>query len=341
MRLDHVDFAADAAQPSAKVWHLHQADLMAVAVWTELRAGRGEDAEPTVLFHQPTGHGIIGVYDGLGGAGASVVGRSPDGRPLTSAYIASRLAHLAVRQWFVQLPEHNLRYGDTHQTLQHALAESFAAARPRRRSNIRGTLRRELPTTLAALEFQLEEATVAVRAHWSGDSRCFLLGARRGLQQFSRDDADSSDALDSLVVDGPMTNLVNASSSFTINTRDEMVAQPIVLVVATDGFFHWVDTPAHFEFHLLHSLMLARNTQEWGEKLVTVVRSYTRDDASLVLLPLGFGSFAELQDHFLERFQAVKEHWDLYPAGELDRDTFVDLREKSWSAYQRDYSALL
>src|SRR5688500_8043755 len=139
----------DAAPASTAVWHCSRRDLRVVAVWSEKRLGLGEDAEPTFLHHVPTRRGVLGVYDGLGGSGARHAGRTADGRRLSHAFVASRLAYLTVQSWFatsVESPE-------ATPPLHERLSEVLGGARSTTRAKLAGTLRRDFPTTLAVLTY--------------------------------------------------------------------------------------------------------------------------------------------------------------------------------------------
>src|SRR5262245_49828749 len=106
-------------RPTAAVWHRrHGRDVSAVAVWSEKRAGLGEDAEPTFMHYLPKSRGVLAVYDGLGGAGARHAGLAFDGRQLTHAFVASRLANLAVQAWFAERVTARESIGDGAQDLR-------------------------------------------------------------------------------------------------------------------------------------------------------------------------------------------------------------------------------
>ena len=341
---DGVDGSATGPQA---VWSHAHTRLTGVAVWTAKRAGLGEDAEPTLLHHRRSGHGLLGVYDGLGGSGARPAGRTADARTVSHAFVASRLAHLTVQDWFTA----RLGEPDAGPGLHDRLAEVFGAARVPGRTKLAGTLRRDLPTTLALIEYRATHAvgTVDAIARWAGDSRCYLLDPANGLQQLSRDDSDVNDALEILVADQPMTNLVSATADFTIHEHRIVAPQPCVLVCATDGFFNYVESPAMFEYHLLDCLGRAGSEPasgdseyalRWGRELARWIRSCTADDASLVLVALGFDSFRAMHERFRGRWHTLHdEHWK--PIRGLDqhrgREGLVEAREESWRRYRDRY----
>jgi serine/threonine protein phosphatase PrpC len=320
--------------PPSATWHVAAKSLTAVAAWSQKRQGLGEDAEPTFLHHLPSRRGVLGVYDGLGGAGARHAGHSRDGRQISHAFIAARLAHLTVQSWFAT----SVVTGDPGPTLSERLAEVFAGARSAARNKLFGTLRRDFPTTLAIIEYQESRQSVEVTASWAGDSRCYLLTGECGLQQLSRDDSDVQDVLELLIADQPMTNVVSASGDFTIHHRKfSPFSLPCVLVCATDGFFGYVAAPALFEHVLLSELDRAENGSQWARNLAVRVRGYTGDDASLVLVALGFGSFKRMREGFTRRLRELEvEHAEVL--GPVDnRAEFVAARRRSWERYRRQY----
>jgi serine/threonine protein phosphatase PrpC len=325
-------------RPGFAVWCYRETKgVSAVAVWSERRPGLGEDAEPTFMHDLGTGRGLLGVYDGLGGAGAHQVGTTGDGRNLNHAFVASRLASLTAHRWFADRVR-NAEFGDGRSDLRDRLADVLREARPPGRLKLAGTLRRDLPTTVALLEYRQVRAGVDVAAYWAGDSRCYLLTAADGLQQLSQDDSEVRDPLELLIADQPMTNVVCASAAFDIREhRIDRITGPCVLVCATDGCFGYVATPALFEYEILNQLMLATDERDFGHRLVRRVAEYTSDDASLALVALGFRSFDVLRHQFVKRHEELRDK-HLTPIENVrSRDELVEERRRSWELYRKRY----
>jgi hypothetical protein len=314
-------------------WH----DFAALGVWTEKRAARGEDAEPLFVHNGRRSDGIVAVFDGAGGAGSAIEGASPGAVDRTGAWVGSRVARAATEEWFV----HTEQQGSARDSggLRDAMAARLGDMHTKRRRKISGTMRRELPTTLAALHYRLDGPDVWWRAMWAGDSRCYALTSVAGLQQLSKDDTESSDALELLNSDPPMTNLIAADGKFVIHQHEGGLPAPCVLLTATDGFFGYVHAPADFEFVLLNTLVQSSSLREWGDRLVSAVGSYTGDDASLVLLAVGFERFERLRDTFIPRRDRLgREHYDpVRIAMKEGRQALVAARTDSWSRYRGDY----
>jgi serine/threonine protein phosphatase PrpC len=294
---------------AARLWQHVEPGFTAVAVWTERRPGKGEDADPLVLFQRSTGTGLLSVFDGVGGAGRASAGPAVDGVDRSQAWVASRHVRALVEEWFVGSPDIGLA--------QHIGARLGAGlVRP---SRIRGSIQRPFPTTFAGLDFRVTGQEVRWDVLWAGDSRCYVAEPETGLQQLSRDDTDLTDALELLLQDPPMTNMISADRRFEINRWPGEALLPCVLVCATDGFFGYVDTPAQFEHVLWETLLSAQDSTHWAVLLAERVNSYTGDDASLAVAALGFSDFDAFRASFRHRAGAIRikhvareESWQLY-----------------------------
>ncbi len=352
-----------AAQHGSAVWAHDHAPMMTVGVWTEKKPGQGEDAEPLVLFCGSSRLGLLAVCDGVGGAGVQVAGRTSDGTERSGAWVSSRAVRLALEQYFVRrvqyvqsqglagldqaggpelpgsaLPDPALP-GPAPPSLRRNIDGVLQELRNPARRRIGGTMQRELPSTLAALIYRVELPAVQVQVRWAGDSRCYLLTPGAGLQQLSRDDTEMPDALRSLEQDPPMTNQIAADGKYEIHSAEQHMTAPCVLLCATDGFFNYVQTPAHFEYILLDTLTSADSLAGWGGLLAGRVQGYTQDDASLALAAPGYTSFGELQAGFAARLSALRaEHWQpLQGLPQSDDGAYRAARLDSWQRYRPGY----
>ncbi|MGW0516125.1 protein phosphatase 2C domain-containing protein [Crossiella sp. NPDC003009] len=322
---------------SARLWHHVEGTFIAVAVWTERIAGEGEDADPLVLFHRPSASGLLAVFDGVGGAGRALAGRTPSGRARTHAWLASRRVRGLVEEWFAS----NSADISPEALTRHISGRLATGVLQRRR--MRGRLRRELPSTFAGLVFHSARGQISWHVLWAGDSRCYVAEPRAGLQQLSADDTEAADALALLLQDPPMTNMVHAGGSFAINRWRGVAQAPCVLITATDGFFGYVGTPAEFEHLLWETLLAARDAMDWSALLAERVNSYTKDDASIAIVALGFADFAALRASFPCRFDRLRtEHAEpMRRATSKGRAALVETREHSWLAYRDGYERRL
>jgi serine/threonine protein phosphatase PrpC len=328
--------------------------MITLGVWTEKKPGQGEDAEPLVLYHDGSRLGLLAVCDGVGGAGVQIAGRTRGGTERSGAWVSSRAVRLAIEQFFVQ----HVRFDSLLDlaespdpaawreltapeppSLRHSIDGVLAELRNPARSRIGGTMQRELPSTLAAILYRVQPVGVEFRIRWAGDSRCYLLTAEAGLQQLSRDDTEIPDALSSLEQDPPMTNQIAADGRYEIRSAPGQFAMPCVLLCATDGFFNYVQTPAHFEYILLDTLAGSADPAGWGELLARKVQDYTQDDASLALVAAGYNNFGELRAAFGGRLAALREeHWQPFQGlAQPDDGSYREARLGSWQRYRPGY----
>ncbi|MGW3100885.1 serine/threonine protein phosphatase [Streptomyces sp. NPDC001100] len=338
--------------PPRPAWGAHAGLLHVASVWTERVPGHGEDAEPFLAHHWESGQGMLAVFDGSGGAGAAPAWQAPDGTSRTSAWVGARTARLATECWL-----HDVTRGrqDAEPQSLHAYLKYFLHKAPQRQSKIGGTMRRQLPTTLAGVHYQIVEGEreIELRPLWAGDSRAYALLPESGLHVLTRDHTRESDALELLRSDPPMTNLVCADRDFDIDTQHLITPLPCVLVAATDGFFGYVHTPADFEYLLLRTMQQAGTAAEWAHLLRHEVESYTADDASLALLMLGYPDFGDLRSRFAPRLKRLTDQvsWGRPSALTIAPDPTANPHEtaarikawqdRSWQAYRRDYESRL
>jgi serine/threonine protein phosphatase PrpC len=316
-------------------------------------AGEGEDADPILRVGPDLG--LLGVFDGMGGAGGRVYDTA-DGRR-TGAYIASRFARNVVERLMMELirPEWNLDGPATAAELHRVLASSLAARLAELKApetTLRSKLVKALPTTMALAVLQrTDRAASAYACHlfWAGDSRAYVAEPEAGVRQLTTDDLRSGgDAMRNLTEDSVMSNCISADTEFHVNHRQLELAAPFLLVGATDGCFAYVRSPMHFEHLLLSTLQGARDVPAWQQALEAAVTAVTGDDAALAVLGVGadLDGFKKL---FRERTAEV-EHRYVDPLDELDgqisrveqelaglRARRTELGAELWGAYKHDY----
>jgi serine/threonine protein phosphatase PrpC len=320
-------------------------------------AGEGEDADPILRVGPDLG--LLGVFDGMGGAGGRVYD-TPDGRH-TGAYIASRFARNVVERLMLELikPEWNLDGPATAAELHRVLASSLAARLAELKAPetaLRSKLVKALPTTMALVVLQRTDPAASLYAchlFWAGDSRAYVVDPAAGVMQLTTDDLRSGgDAMRNLTDDSVMSNCISADSEFHINHRKVELQAPFLLLCATDGCFAYVRSPMHFEHLLLSSLRGARDIGAWQQALESAVTEITGDDAALALLGLGadLDGFKQL---FRERTAEVGRRY-IDPldeaAGQVSRaeQELAGLRARRaelgaelWGAYRHDYEHYL
>jgi serine/threonine protein phosphatase PrpC len=320
-------------------------------------AGEGEDADPILRVGPELG--LLGVFDGMGGAGGRVYD-TPDGRH-TGAYIAARFARNVVERLMLELikPEWNLDGSATAAELHRVLASSLAARLAELKAPetaLRSKLVKALPTTMTLAVLQRTDPAASVYAchlFWAGDSRAYVAAPEAGVMQLTTDDLRSGgDAMRNLTDDSVMSNCISADTEFHINHRHVELQAPFLLLCATDGCFAYVRSPMHFEHLLLSTLQRARDVPAWQQALEAEVTAITGDDAALALLGLGadLGGFTKL---FRERTAEIQRRY-VDPLDELDgqvrraeqelaelRARRAELGTQLWRGYRHDYERYL
>jgi serine/threonine protein phosphatase PrpC len=317
---------------------------------------QGEDSDP--ILRDGPDLGLIGVFDGMGGAGGTVY-QTPEGRR-TGAYLASRIARDVVEERMLDLlePDWHLNgaaaANDLRQAVQQALKERLRElnAAP---SGLRSRLIRALPTTMALVALQRTQPGGPIWAghiFWAGDSRAYVFKSR-GAHQLTTDDLrDPGDALANLRRDSVVSNAMSADTEFHVNYRRAELRAPFLAICATDGCFGYFSTPMHFEHLVLGCLLEARTTAGWSSAVQAKIAAVTGDDAAMSMLGVGadFKEFqklfaprvAELASEFVEPLDEVSDAVTRLEH-ELDalRSRRLDEMTEKWNRYKSGYERYL
>lgn len=280
--------------------------------------------------------GILGVFDGCGGAGAR---KHEMYSGKTEAYIASRLCAGAFYDSFrVSFPckltpqqvSEDLFFADVLKTLN-----TYKPMDDGSGFKIMGSMVRTLPTTAAvAMIQQADNEDLLVSAIWAGDSRVFLADAR-GFAQLTMDDTSVPDPMDNIYEDGVLRNIFCSDRKVKLHCQTIRVKPPFMVLSATDGCFGYVSTPMEFEGMLLGTLLASESPAEWEVKLADRIGAVAGDDHTLCLAAFGYSSFAALKESVSKRYAHILEKY-LKPVCELpieDRQS----RYALWNEYQADY----
>jgi len=323
-------------------WSAEGGAVPAIAAWRAVGAATrpGEDGSPCVRVHRRFAQGIVGVFDGLGGAGARDAWQLPgDEKPLTGAHVAANVASLACHRWYADGERHSASLAQAlHATLVHADELSNAP-----RQAIRGSAMRTMPTTVAVIRFEEFGDGIRAMAMSAGDSRCYLLRPATGLQQLSVDDTRVPDALVALRESPPMTQVAGADRPFELREAVHICDPPLVLLVATDGYFDYVETPHQLELECLRALAAAETFADWAEGLARYAAEHARDDASLAAACFGFADLPAFRSAFAKRLAALEqlEADTLQRADPARPEAREQARAEAWERYRTLYEALL
>ena len=288
--------------------------ILEASVYLEKIPDRGEDAEPLSRYDDNSKRGLIGVFDGLGGAGSAVY-EEKDKSAHTGAYRASRLAKKTVEEYFESRLEAESTKNEEaidFKELETKLGEEFkktAGELDKNPSKLKSDLIKRLPTTMAAIYlWDNTEDTKEFKCCpiWAGDSRCYLLNTSNGLHQLSEDELISNgDAFENLLNDSRLSNFINADIDFDLRSRTIGVELPCVFLVATDGCFGYLTTPMHFEFLLLRTLQDSQGKKDWEEMLKGEFERIAGDDASMALMAIGWRNFDRFKQAFKRRLDIL------------------------------------
>ncbi len=316
----------------------------------------GEDADP--ILRDGPDLGLVGVFDGMGGAGGTVY-ETPEGSR-TGAYLASRIARDVVEARMLELlePDWNLNgtavAEDLARSVRRALEERLVELKAPA-SRLRSRLIRALPTTMALVALQRthrDDSTWAGHVFWAGDSRAYVFTADGAHQLHPDDLRDPGDAMANLHHDSVVSNAMSADTDFEVHHRKVELKAPFLLVCATDGCFGYLPTPMHFEQLVLAPLAEVDDIDAWSRAVQDRISEITGDDAAMATMGVGtdLAGFAEL---FAPRIDALQGGYitPLDRSGAAVREAEQALDEarrrlseetaKAWAAYRTGYEHFL
>lgn len=303
----------------------------------EMIPGSGEDS---YCYSFCDSAGMLGVFDGCGGAGAKkhncYSGKS-------EAFVASRLVAGAFfdsfRQKFpTKMPSEQVASEIFKPTAMQRL-NTFGPDADGSGLLIKGSMVRTLPTTAAvALVRRVKSNLMEVSAIWAGDSRVYVLDAN-GLAQLTVDDTSVADPMDNLYEDGVLRNIFCSDRDVELHCKTVQVRTPFVVLAATDGCFGYVTTPMEFEGMILHSLLNADNPEQWETNMAQIMGQSAGDDHTLCLATIGYSSFRSLQKNMSKRYAQILDTY-LNPVSALPPEDRAS-RQKLWETYRGSYMRYL
>lgn len=317
---------------------------ISISFVTEAEAECGEDASPLLIIKGQAS--AVGVFDGMGGAGAKICESSSFGVGHTQAYISSRIVCSAM-DIFLQnhLPTDDVAVEDMKDVIKRKLKEEKEEHTPKIVSSLRSKLVREYPTTLAIVTLQEFDKSYKVDSYWAGDSHCYLW-TKDGFFQISKDDLeDNNDPMENLHNDSPISNCICADRDFIIHHNPiELSKDPVIILSASDGCFGYYQTPMHFEYVLKSCLQKAKNEQEWGQLVKEEVLKVTGDDCSLSLVAKGFPTFEDLKRTMKsassEITEMMKQEKEVTYAEHIlaeEKKKYEQMIASGWNCYKQNY----
>lgn len=313
----------------------------------EKQANQGEDAEPLLITKQY--FSCLSVFDGLGGAGSRPV--TIKGRKHTMAYFASQYA----RKWLAQFCKKLNKNSNIESTIKKEL-ESFLREKFQNldkytpKSDLKSRMFKNFPTTMATVFLLHRDEKLQAISAWAGDSRCYLL-TDLGLSVLSNDDTSitaSSNLSEYTGGDAIIKNCLRSDQDFTINFNQTSVDAPCIFLTATDGCFAYLDTPFHFEFHLLDLLLKSDTISEWKDKIIHLLKCVSGDDFSMALLTVGFEDFAKCKAFYAQRHRILNKHiaeltktkdtieYSIYIKA-INEEKLTNEKNAIWQEYKENY----
>lgn len=335
------------------------------------KPGSAQDCTPLFL-NDSVGDFLVAVMDGMGGSGSSPITLPGLGERRPNAYFASRLVWLALVEFFSgpgsgpedgeavspigppRLPSAVAgpgRLADFSRRLapylHDRLARHYAACAAQGlvgRRTIRGTLIRDLPTTLSmALAGRLPDGSYAVETFNCGDSRVYVmeLADRGGLAWLTQDDVgEDADAMTLLREDLPMSSVVSASAIAGVKHRSFPIETPFLLFACSDGFHHYVGSPLDLEARLLSAMRVATASdpdarlERFGRALLEIVEASVQDDVTIALRFVG-----DTPARLMERF--VAEDSSAGRSAAIEAAAAGGYSEKLWKKQQANFERYL
>lgn len=311
---------------------------------TEKKEGHGEDAPPLLIAKD--GAVAVGVFDGMGGAGAAICD-SEYGNNYTKAYVASRIVEKEIESFLEDyLGKEHISIELLKERLVKRLMQEQETFPPKTKSMLRSKLVRDYPTTMAMITLHTTETGWKIDSFWAGDSHCYLW-TKKGFFQISKDDLEEdNDPMENLRNDAAISNCICADRDFLINHKPLIIPNdPIAILCATDGCFGYFPTPMHFEAMLKKSLQKAENEEDWKNIVEQAIQKVTGDDTSLALVGIGFKSFGQFKTAMTNQSVSdVKKFGEIETKIERQKNELAKLQEEyekaiknGWENYKKKY----
>ena len=270
----------------------------------------GEDAPPLLVVSDDQQIYVVGVFDGMGGSGSALY--EENGETHTGAYLASRVVKRTTEHFFEeQINNENFEVDSIFiNALKEKIVENLKDKLNKQnyeKSNIKSSLVRTFPTTMAIGQVSQHNDTLKMKVLWVGDSRVYFLSADEGLIQLTKDDLKlENDPYQNIANDSLLSNMVYLDGDFIINfyEKEYKYTAPAIFFAATDGCFGYFPTPMHFENLLLQTLQNSNSMQEWKQKIIEILKSISGDDCSISLVCLANKTvdFSKFKEHYLKRY---------------------------------------
>ena len=270
------------------------------------KENEGEDADPISMVDPNLNWGFVGVFDGMGGAGAKKYKHVESGEEHTSAYWGSRIVKDCVEELISNRSKgvSPIAWVDNHihETIKSKLDEKIKEF-PNANGAVLSKMTRKLPTTMAMSGYEIVDDEVAITTYWAGDSRVYIL-LKDTIKILTIDDANAEDGdpFSPLNMDLAMSNAISQEREFRINRSVVKLPisqqDPFLLIASTDGCFGYFKNPIEFEAMLRNCLGNANDCNEYLNNIKeAIIENIQQDDFSISIA--GFG------DNVFEDYKSV------------------------------------
>ena len=279
--------------------------------------------------------GLLGTFDGCGGAGAKTHEKYSGH---TEAFIASRLCAGAFYDSFrAVFPNKKGVQELLEQVFVPCVQNRLADYRPPKNENgikISGSGIRTLPSTAAVALIRPNGDGAEISSIWAGDSRVYLMNGS-GLYQLTTDHTSEPDPMVTIYEDGILRNVLCVDQPVRLSCNTINIRGPFVVFAATDGCFGYLSTPMEFEGVLLATLLKSSCVAQWENSLAEIIGSVAGDDHTLCMASYGYGSFEALQAQLRGRYEQLSKDY-LAPVAALPVDD-IQSRLALWGNYKTEY----
>jgi Protein phosphatase 2C len=267
---------------------------------TEKKEGQGQDGPP-ILHSWTTSEGtrsIIAVFDGMGGAGSTMVPDVDGDGQVPMAYLASRAAARAFTRGFSQMTS-TMSPPEITTLLEEAVARELRELLEREggspTSRVRGPMIKNYPTTIAAAIIDDVPDGRRVWPMWAGDSRIYALSPDDLLlQQLTTDHTASGESSDG--GDAALTRCATPER-VDLESVEYMLPAETIIFAATDGCFAYQPTQ-YLLTALIEEMDRSHTSDEYSNLLARALASVSGDDCAVsMVLPAG-ASFADTRNLF-------------------------------------------
>ena len=266
------------------------------------KENEGEDAPPIFIVDSNSNWGVVGVFDGMGGAGAKKYKHIETGEEHTSAYWGSIIVRNCVEELVNSLKKEENPVPEFEDKLHLAVKKKLdekIKEFPNANGSVLSKMTRKLPTTMALSLYCIQDEKVNIYTYWAGDSRVYVL-EKNMIRMLTIDDSDveDGDPFSPLNMDLAMNNAISQDRDFKINKSHLELPlsseSPFLLIAATDGCFGYYKNPIEFEAMLRKRIGKSNSQEEYVDNIKKdIIENIQQDDFSISIVGLGSKVFGD------------------------------------------------